>query len=500
MSQQQHPVTLLVYDLSQGMARMLSQQLTGRQIEGIWHTSIVVHGREWYFGQGIFATTPGMHHYGRPVQTIAMGATDIGPDMLASLIDDLRPRFRAQDYHLLEHNCNTFSNEMCQVLVGRTIPDWITGLPADFLATPFGQSLRPMIDSFFSSPHAASAYGSGSAYGTASAASPPSIPAPAAARATAPTPSTSVTDVTNQHPHLRRPLPILDARVATPPWAATAPPKMWEKLRSVVVRAAPSRDADAMVAALTAAAKGIELPNKQTDSTVLESMKSLLVEVRSDIDRWVVVDVVRLLFRAELYAVALRDVFLAELDRDLQGTTTPLASSLLTAYLRGISNLVSHTPLATQLLSATTSASTSLSVGPRSLLTSAIVAGLLRDPATTAADLAVVKAATSAALAVARHRYRQARRHPNGTTIWDADGLDEEWAVELVGALAHVVTARTAPEDGPTVAAAYSAVCALMFTAPGPVVDLVGAVGCVPDQLGHVDKLLVAESRTLFSA
>ena len=34
-----------IYDLSQGMARNLGQQLIGRPIEGIWHTAVVVHGK-----------------------------------------------------------------------------------------------------------------------------------------------------------------------------------------------------------------------------------------------------------------------------------------------------------------------------------------------------------------------------------------------------------------------------------------------------------------------
>ena len=33
------PVKLYVYDLSNGMARQLSLQLTGRQIDGIWSVS-----------------------------------------------------------------------------------------------------------------------------------------------------------------------------------------------------------------------------------------------------------------------------------------------------------------------------------------------------------------------------------------------------------------------------------------------------------------------------
>ena len=41
-------VQLYVYDLSNGMARQLSQQLTGRQIDGIWygHTNDIPHQRQ----------------------------------------------------------------------------------------------------------------------------------------------------------------------------------------------------------------------------------------------------------------------------------------------------------------------------------------------------------------------------------------------------------------------------------------------------------------------
>ena len=39
-----HDVVLHLYDLSQGMARTMSAALLGRQVEGIWHTGVVVHG------------------------------------------------------------------------------------------------------------------------------------------------------------------------------------------------------------------------------------------------------------------------------------------------------------------------------------------------------------------------------------------------------------------------------------------------------------------------
>jgi hypothetical protein len=58
-------VLLYVYDLSGGLARQLSLPLTGKFIEGIWHTSVVVYGREVYYGQGILESKPGMTHVRR---------------------------------------------------------------------------------------------------------------------------------------------------------------------------------------------------------------------------------------------------------------------------------------------------------------------------------------------------------------------------------------------------------------------------------------------------
>ena len=52
------PVSLHVYDLSGGMAKSMSKQLVGKQIDGIWHTGIVVYGKEYYYGGGISYDNP----------------------------------------------------------------------------------------------------------------------------------------------------------------------------------------------------------------------------------------------------------------------------------------------------------------------------------------------------------------------------------------------------------------------------------------------------------
>ena len=58
-------VQIWVYDLSRGMAAQLSLPLLGRRLDGIWHTSVVVYGREYFYGQGVSTTAPGASHVSR---------------------------------------------------------------------------------------------------------------------------------------------------------------------------------------------------------------------------------------------------------------------------------------------------------------------------------------------------------------------------------------------------------------------------------------------------
>lgn len=83
-------VYLYVYDLSQGMARQLSPMLLHKQIDGIWHTAVVVWGVEYAFGQGVEQLTPGHHHYGLPVEKIHMGETLIPKDVFLEYMEDMK--------------------------------------------------------------------------------------------------------------------------------------------------------------------------------------------------------------------------------------------------------------------------------------------------------------------------------------------------------------------------------------------------------------------------
>lgn len=143
-------VKLYVYDLSQGLARVLSPALLNKQIEGIWHTAVIVYDIEFYYGQGIFTAKPGSTHHGTPAKVVEMGTTEITPSMFSEFLDSIRADYTAEKYNLLDHNCNHFTNEVCQFLVGKEIPSFVLNLSAEIFSTPFGQQFEPMLRSMAS--------------------------------------------------------------------------------------------------------------------------------------------------------------------------------------------------------------------------------------------------------------------------------------------------------------------------------------------------------------
>ncbi len=72
------PVTVYIYDLCQGMARQLGPTIGLHDLEGVWHTAIVVHGTEiFYGGGGIEHCSPGGTMLGEPREKKFLGNTAI---------------------------------------------------------------------------------------------------------------------------------------------------------------------------------------------------------------------------------------------------------------------------------------------------------------------------------------------------------------------------------------------------------------------------------------
>ncbi|KAH7113854.1 PPPDE putative peptidase domain-containing protein [Dendryphion nanum] len=139
-------VQLFVYDLSQGLARSMSRQFLGTQIDAVYHTSLVLDGIEYFFGQGVQTCAAGTTHHGKPMEIIPMGQTALPIEIILEYLESLKEVYTAESYDLFLHNCNNFSNDFAMFLVGKGIPDHITSLPQTVLNTPFGQMLKPQLD------------------------------------------------------------------------------------------------------------------------------------------------------------------------------------------------------------------------------------------------------------------------------------------------------------------------------------------------------------------
>ncbi|KAJ8263926.1 hypothetical protein GJAV_G00143150 [Gymnothorax javanicus] len=149
-----HTVKLYIYDMSRGMARQLSPVMLGKQLDGIWHTSIIVFGDEFFYGgEGIMSCPPSGTILGDPDSVVELGDTEVTEDIFMEYLSSLgESSFKGESYRLFEHNCNSFSNEVAQFLTGNKIPSYITDLPAEVLSTPFGRALGPLLDSIRIAP------------------------------------------------------------------------------------------------------------------------------------------------------------------------------------------------------------------------------------------------------------------------------------------------------------------------------------------------------------
>jgi len=147
-------VQLYQYDLSKGGAKWISPLLVGQQLGGIWHTSIVVHGKEYYYGGAIYEAEPGSTAFGAPDKIVDLPEDTMrtNEDFRTFLGRVLAHDYTVATYDVLNHNCNHFSDACCLFLLNRHIPDEIL-MQSEMVKRQDGnwgmQILRPILNRLF---------------------------------------------------------------------------------------------------------------------------------------------------------------------------------------------------------------------------------------------------------------------------------------------------------------------------------------------------------------
>eukprot|EP01105_Mastigella_eilhardi_P008544 TRINITY_DN206_c0_g2_i1.p1 TRINITY_DN206_c0_g2~~TRINITY_DN206_c0_g2_i1.p1 ORF type:complete len:469 (+),score=141.37 TRINITY_DN206_c0_g2_i1:43-1407(+) len=145
MAEEGQAVSLNCYDITGGMARNLSRGFLGKQIDGIWHTGIVVFGREYFWSGEIYDMAPGRTPFGTPTKTIQLGTTFVTKDVLDDYVNSLRPQYTPAAYSLISNNCNNFTNEINQLLTGNSNPPEIMQQAEEIFSTPAGAAFKPIV-------------------------------------------------------------------------------------------------------------------------------------------------------------------------------------------------------------------------------------------------------------------------------------------------------------------------------------------------------------------
>ena len=101
MYEMSEKVELAVYDITNGMAKNMSMMFIGQQVDAVFHSALIVYGKEYYFGGGICQDPIQQTPYGKPIEKIEIGSTEIPKEVFDEYLKDLGPKYSAEKYNLI---------------------------------------------------------------------------------------------------------------------------------------------------------------------------------------------------------------------------------------------------------------------------------------------------------------------------------------------------------------------------------------------------------------
>jgi len=143
-------VTLNWYDVSHGYAQWIPPAILGGQhFEGVWHTGVVVFGKEYWYGGKVLASEPGKAPFPPgPVKQTRLGMTLRTREEFEDFLRfEMAPRYTRERYDVLRHNCNNFADEVVAFLIqGCRIPSEARLQPETVMSAPLLHAVRPYLN------------------------------------------------------------------------------------------------------------------------------------------------------------------------------------------------------------------------------------------------------------------------------------------------------------------------------------------------------------------
>lgn len=87
----------------------------------------------------------------KPVDIIDMGTTELLQTHFHEYLNGIQKNFTVDKYNIVNWNCNNFTNEVCNFLVGKNIPQYILNTPYEVMSTSKGKLILDMMQSYQSS-------------------------------------------------------------------------------------------------------------------------------------------------------------------------------------------------------------------------------------------------------------------------------------------------------------------------------------------------------------
>ena len=137
-------VDIYVYDISKGIVEKISENIIGKKVVGIWHTSIVVYGKEYFFSKEVLCKPIGEFSKIKsitPSKIINYGTTNISEELFNERLEESKKLFTNEKYDLINNNCNHVTNYLCQFLLGKNIPDYILEQHKEYTETKHGKKI-----------------------------------------------------------------------------------------------------------------------------------------------------------------------------------------------------------------------------------------------------------------------------------------------------------------------------------------------------------------------